>query len=128
MSKKKTQKAELKLLASKTKMEEFSGCLFKFIKDNIEIDKAVDNNYIKIIPYCESDFGDQSQVDAIENNEVVMYEIFPKNNPDVEIFLDDREIVATYKSNSVNLSDDELAYLVSNMFEYIKTYCDLQVA
>jgi len=127
MSKKKNQKAELKLLANKTDMEKFADSLFnKLIIENLKINKAIDNDYIKITPFCESDFG-ENKVNG-QKDPIIMYEICPKANPNVLIYLDENGIDVIYKKKTVLFNSEELTYFVSNIIEYLRKYCKSDAA
>lgn len=102
-----------------SKMEQMANMLFnRFLKQTMKIYNYFDNDYISIVPYVE----DKSE-EKDDGTDVVCYEITPKSNKQVAIYLDDNSIYASLKGTGVKLDDDALAYLVTNIISYVRGHC-----
>lgn len=80
----------------------------------------IDNEHITVIPYCVSDFtcGEKT-----EDDEVVCYEIYPKSNNSVVVYIDDKDLSVALDKKVLNLNTDETAFMIANLTQYIEKYC-----
>ena len=107
------------LAPAPSKMEQMANMLFnRFLKQTMKIYNYFDNDYVSIVPYIE----DKSE-EKDDGTDVVCYEITPKSNKEVVVYLDDSSIYASLKGSGVKLNDDALAYLTTNIISYVRGHC-----
>lgn len=104
-----------------TKKEQLAFTLFDgFLKKTMKIYNYVNNDYIEIIPYM-----DKNGEEKDDGSDIVCYEISPKSNKNVVVYVDDKDIYMSLKSSGIILKDEEAALLVANIIGYIKSYCQI---
>ena len=96
-----------------TKEQQMAKMLFNdLIKDGLGIKDEYENDYIRITPLVRNETPD-----VIE-----CYEIVPKSNKNVMIYLTDEDILVSLKGATLSPTEPKLIYLAANMLNYIKTY------
>lgn len=119
------KKEEEKILAlpapvepeSKEKM--MAKMLFNdLLKNGLGITEEYENDYIHITPLVKNETPD-----VIE-----CYEIVPKSNKNVVIYLTDEDILVSLKGATLNPAEPKLIYLAANILNYIKTYYVVKAA
>ena len=102
--------------AGPSKKEQIARMLFEdFFKNALKVFNYFENDMITIVPYMEKD-GEEKN----DGSDIVCYEICPKSNANVLIYLDHKDVCVSLKNVVVNLDDDELAYLAANILGYVK--------
>ena len=86
-----------------------------FFKKSLGIFNYFENDMVTIVPYMEKD-GEEKD----DGSDIVCYEICPKSNTNVLVYLDSKTICTSLKNTVVDLNDDELAYLAANILGYVK--------
>ena len=96
-----------------SKEKQMAKMLFNdLLKDGLNITSEYENDYLHITPLVKNEAPD-----VIE-----CYEIIPKSNKNVIIYLTNEDILISLKGITLNLTDDKLIVLAANILNYIKTY------
>lgn len=104
-----------------SKREQMANMLFNnFLKNGMKVFNYLDNDYMTIVPYVDKE-GEEKD----DGTDIVCYEIMPKCNSEVVIYLDDKDIYASLKGKGIKLDDDELVSLAANIIGYVKKYCSI---
>lgn len=102
-----------------SKKEQMANMLFNnFFKNAMKMYNYFENDYVTVTPYI--DKGGEEKDDGTD---IVCYEIMPKSNKGVVIYLDDKEIYASLNGTGVKMDDDALAFLTTNIIGYVRDFC-----
>lgn len=104
-----------------TKKEQISNMLFNdFLKGAMKIFNYVDNDFLTITPYMDKDAEEKD-----DGSDIVCYEIVSKSNPNIVVYIDDKDTYVSLKGSGVTLNDDEVAYLAANILGFVKSHCPI---
>ena len=115
----KTNEEKKDLVPTVSKKEQLANMLFNnFFKNAMKMYNYFENDYVIVTPYI--DKGGEEKDDGTD---IVCYEITPKSNKDVVIYLDDKEIYASLEGAGVKMDDDALTFLTTNIIGYVRDFC-----
>lgn len=104
-----------------SKKEQMANMLFNsFLKKTMKIFTFTENEYLSITPYA-----DRDEADKDDGSDIVCYEITPKSNENVVVYVDDKDLYVSLKGTGVDLNEDETAFLVANILGYVRKYCEI---
>lgn len=102
-----------------SKKEQMANMLFNnFFKNAMKMYNYFENDYVVVTPYI-----DKGSEEKDDGTDIVCYEIMPKSNEDVVIYLDDKEIYASLNGTGIKMDDDALAFLTTNIIGYVRDFC-----
>lgn len=103
------------------KLKKLAGAIFNGLMLNkLKLTKSFDNEHLSIIVYTYSDMFDD--INPIPLDDVVCYEIIPKSNPNVTLFLDEETMSLSLNGHKVAATVDEITFAAANAISYIKKY------
>lgn len=104
-----------------SKKEQIANMLFNdFLKKTMKVFNYLENDFVTITPYMEKD-----SIEKSDGSDIVCYEIVPKSNQNIVVYIDDKDIYASLKGTGVKINDDETAFLAANILGYIKGHCPI---
>jgi len=108
--------ASLTLPSPPTKEEQMARMLFvDFFSNALNITSRFETDDVIIEAVKERELKDGK-----DSDEVAMYSVISKSNPNVVVYIDPTQIVVCLKEKPIILKKDEVVYLATNILGYVK--------
>lgn len=85
-----------------------------FFTNALQITGRFETADVVIEAIKESDFQPDGKDD------IKVFSVVSKSNPNVTVYISDKEISATYKGATVKLKDEEIVYISTNILSYVR--------
>ena len=85
-----------------------------FFTNALQITRRFETSDIVIEPIKESEFVPNGK------DEIKVYSVVSKSNPNVTSYISEKEITVTYKGATTKLKNDEIIYLATNILGYVR--------